>query len=86
MDIEDTDRYVLDVTNTLIANISFLAFGILIGIYIYIGGCFVVTFELEEIRLLGAIVWMMSTVKLLSWLSLPRLEYKPRLARNFDSE
>ncbi len=80
VDIDDTDKYVLDKSSTLVANTPLLAFSVLIGIYIYIGAMFVVTFELEETRLLGAIVWMMSTVKLLSWLSVPRLGYKPRLA------
>ena len=79
MDIEDTDRYVLDVKNTLISNIPHLSFAVLIGAFMVLGADLLTAFELAEIRLLGFIVYLFSVVRLMGWLQLPNLEYKPRL-------
>ena len=78
MDINDTDRYVLDVPSTLVSNIAPIAFLILISVFVMVGAQFIGTFDSEEAKLLGVLVWMFSVVRLMGWVQMPNLEYKPR--------
>lgn len=78
MRIEDTDKYVLDVQRTLISNITYMAFILVIGVFVVTGAQFMGTIESEEAKLLGIIVWMFASVKLVGGLYSPNLEYKPR--------
>lgn len=78
MDIEDSDKYVLDVKHTIISNTPYSLLLLVIGMFIIKGFSILHTFESEEMFLLGFIVFMFTSVKLLSWIRMPNLEYKPR--------
>ena len=78
MDIDETDKYKLDIKRTLISNIPYILYMIIIGIYIIIGVQFLGTFQSANTALLGFIVWAFSTVSLIRGTYLPDLEYEPR--------
>ena len=79
MDITECDNYVLDVNKTLISNIPFFMYVLLIGVFVIKCAGFLGTLESQEVRLLGAVIYMFSVVRLMSWsVGMPNLEYKPR--------
>ena len=78
MDISETDKYKLDIKRTLIGNISYILYMIIIGIYIIISARFLGTFQSADIRLLGFIIYAFSIVSLIRGTYLPDLEYEPR--------
>ena len=78
MSIENYNEYVLDVKNTIISNISYSMLLLLIGIFVVNALSVSSNFESEELRLLAFIVFMLSGVRLISFVRLPNLEYKPR--------
>ena len=78
MDMQDSDNYVLDVPSTVVSNMVPIAFLILIGVFVIVGVQFIGTFDSEEAKLLGVLVWMFSAVRLIGWVQMPNLEYKPR--------
>jgi len=80
MDIEDTDKYELDITKTVLSNIP--GFGLFFLIYVFISKITSVisSFESPEMRLMTTIVFMFAILKMmsLSMSSISNLEYKPR--------
>jgi len=77
MDIEDCDKYELDVKKTLISNIPCIMYLLLIGVFVIECAGFLGTLESQEVRLLGAIIYMFSVVRLMGWsVGMPNLEYK----------
>ena len=80
MDIEDTDKYELDVSKTIISNVP--GFGLLLLIYVFISKISDVihSFETPEMRLMTVIVFMFAILKMmsLSMSAVSNLEYKPR--------
>ena len=78
MDMQDSDNYVLDVPSTVVSNMVPIAFLILISVFVIVGAQFIGTFDSEEAKLLGVLVWMFSVVRLMGWVQMPNLEYKPR--------
>ena len=78
MDINETDKYKLNIKRTLISNIPYTLYMIIIGIYIIIGVQFLGTFQPANTALLGFIVWAFSSVSLIRGTYLPNLEYEPR--------
>ena len=77
MGTNETDNYVLDVKNTLLGNIMWFAYMFVALSFVVIGANFLGTLDTPEMRLLGAIVYMFSVVRILG-LNHPTLEYKPR--------
>lgn len=78
MSIENYNDYVLDVKNTLIANISYSMLLLLIGVFVIKAFSMVLSFEAEEIKLLAFIVFLFTGVRLMTMVNMPTLEYKPR--------
>lgn len=78
MKIENSNKYVLDVKNTIISNAFYPFELLLMFVFVLKGATFLGTLETESIKLLGLIVWVFATVKLIGWLQLPHLEFKPR--------
>jgi len=77
MDIEDYDKYELDVKKTLISNIPCIMYLLLICVFVVECAGFLETLESHEVRLLGAIIYMFSVVRLMGWvIGMPNLEYK----------
>lgn len=79
MKTKDRDKYVLDVKNTIISNVCYPFELVLMFVFVVKGMTFLGTLETESIKLLGLIVVVFASVKLIGWLHLPNLEYKPRL-------
>ncbi len=75
---EDTDKYVLDIKNTIISNVFYPFEVLLIVVFILKGMSFLGTLETENIKLLGLIVMTFACVKLIGWIRMPNLEYKQR--------
>ena len=78
MDIEDYDKYVLDVERTAFSNIPFAIYVILISMFIIKGFIFLDSLASDDTKVLGLIVFLFSVVKLFGWVGSPNLEYKPR--------
>jgi hypothetical protein len=68
MDIDETNKYKLDIKRTLIGNIPYILYMIIIGIYIIIVVQFLGTFQSPDMALLGFIVWAFSTFFILYFL------------------
>jgi len=75
---EDMDKYVLDIKNTIISNVFYPFELLLMSAFILKGFAFLGTLETENIKLLGLIVMTFACVKLIGWIRMPNLEYKPR--------
>lgn len=79
MDITEYENYELDITKTLISNISFFIYLLLIAVFVVKCAEILTSFESQEVRLIGAIVYMFSVVRLVSWsIDMPNLEYKQK--------
>lgn len=78
MKMEDSNEYVLDVKNTIISNVYYPFELLLMFVFILKGMTFLGTLETESIKLLGLIVMVFASVKLIGWLHLPHLEFKLR--------
>ena len=76
--MEDYRDMQLDVRSTLIANLFHMFLGFIILIYIIFIVNFIGEIEDASIQIIALIVFMFSTVKLLSWCGYPTIEYKPR--------
>ena len=75
---EDTEKYVLDVKNTLISNLWY-PFALFLGlVFIFKGFAFLGMLETENTKLLGLIVFAFATIKLLTWMPQPNFEYRLR--------
>ena len=79
MKIEDSDNYVLDVWNTIMANIYYIFIIILCFVFVIKSYVFLYTLDDDNTKLLGLIVMVFATIKLITWIPLPHLEFKPRL-------
>ena len=78
MDITDCDNYELDVKKTLISNIPYIMYLLLIGVFVIKCAGFLETLESQEVRLIGGMVYMFSVVRLMGWsIGMPNLEYRP---------
>lgn len=81
MKIEDSDKYVLDVMSTLLSNI-FYPFQIgLLFYFIWQSSELIKTLETATAQLLALIVFLFADVKLIGWIQLPHLQFKPREAQ-----
>ncbi len=80
MNVEDTDKYELDVLKTVLSNMPGL--GLLLLIYVFISKItnVISSFESPEMRLMTVIVFMFAVLKMImiSMSSISNLEYKPR--------
>jgi len=74
----DYEKFELDVKNTLISNTVYLLSVLLIGVFVIKSFDLLMIFETEDVRLLGTIIFTFAFVRLVYWLRLPNLEYKPR--------
>lgn len=78
MDIEDSEKYELDIKRTLISNIPCIVYLLLVGIFVVKCAGFLTTLESQEVRLIGGMVYMFSVVRLMGWsIGMPNLEYRP---------
>ncbi len=80
MDIEDTDKYELDIKKTLFSNASGAGLFLLIFFFISKITYVITSFESAEMRVITIIVFMFAILKMmsLSMSSISNLEYKPR--------
>ena len=78
MEIEDYKRFELDWKNTLLANIIGILFIFVAIIYIFFTLSFISSINNDNTKIIALIVFMFSTIKIITFIGYPTLQYKLR--------
>ena len=74
--MEDKDDFVLNIKDTIVVNVYSTIF--LAGVFLFIikGFTFLNNLATEDTKILGLIVMVFATMKLLTMIPIPKIEYK----------
>lgn len=76
---EQADKYVLDISNTIISNIPLIVLSIVTIFYVTIFSMMMKTFTLPEMRIIAVFVFAYSVIRIMfSLTNSINFEYKPR--------
>jgi uncharacterized membrane protein YdbT with pleckstrin-like domain len=86
MEMEEYKNYKVDIKNTILANIPFIFFGLIVISFLFFVSIFLGKIEDPNTQLIALIVFMFTFIKLVSFIGYPQMHYKLRDKEDLKDE